>query len=585
MSGKSGQSAMASALELVECAFVVVRRAGLNGLTLYFVGTAPFVLALLYFWSDMANDAFAYQRVALESFVLAVLFFWMKTWQSVYAGRLREVVTAAAASPLTPSRWLRIAMRQGITHATAFVVLPIALVALAPFGYAYAFYQNATIQEEGSEQSLRAFWADAWRHARVWPMQNHLLMWLISPIVLLFTAGVFFLVLPVMQYAAPEWTETLLRIYATVLIIILLPLSPLGMIVALNIAAALSFLPEMLRMLGGIETAFTVNASGMVSPTFFVLVCGLTYLCLDPFLKAAYVLRCFQRDSREDGQDLRIRLRTTASLVSRGLILVLLASLFAMGAGAHAQDIPETAAAELDTALDRVLEGRDYAWRAPRERPEAEGALGTFLQGLSEGTAEMWRWVRGAVDDFFDWIGDRFFGGGQRSSDDSGVNRTTLQFIMYALVVILIGLLAVLAWRAWRSQRAVQTIVGEVVVTPPPDLEDESTSADALPEDGWVQLGRELLEQGDYRLAMRAFFLAKLAAIARRDLIRIARHKSNRDYARELARIAHAEEDLVGTFGASVRTFERVWYGMHEITREGVEHFLEAPREALTDGA
>jgi len=48
-------------------------------------------------------------------------------------------------------------------------------------------------------------------------------------------------------------------------------------------------------------------------------------------------------------------------------------------------------------------------------------------------------------------------------------------------------------------------------IFPVPDLADENIRADQLPEDGWTKLARELLERGEFRLAMRAFYLASLA--------------------------------------------------------------------------
>ena len=99
-------------------------------------------------------------------------------------------------------------------------------------------------------------------------------------------------------------------------------------------------------------------------------------------------------------------------------------------------------------------------------------------------------------------------------------------------------------WRRWRffciasgaivGSRA--TAVASEPILPAPDIADENVRADQLPEDGWTKLARELLERGEFRLAMRAFYLASLSHLAARNLISIARFKSNRDYERELRR-------------------------------------------------
>ena len=72
---------------------------------------------------------------------------------------------------------------------------------------------------------------------------------------------------------------------------------------------------------------------------------------------------------------------------------------------------------------------------------------------------------------------------------------------------------------------------------------------------------------------MRAYYLASLAHLAERNLITIARHKSNRDYERELRRRAHTAPAVLPLFSENVSTFDRVWYGLHEVTRELLEAF------------
>jgi hypothetical protein len=106
-----------------------------------------------------------------------------------------------------------------------------------------------------------------------------------------------------------------------------------------------------------------------------------------------------------------------------------------------------------------------------------------------------------------------------------------------------------------------------------PNLADEQVAADELPEDGWITMGRELLARGDLRLALRAFYLASLAHLAQRNLVTIARHKSNRDYERELGRRAHAIPGVTSSFTENVSIFDRSWYGRHEVDQAVLEQF------------
>jgi hypothetical protein len=149
----------------------------------------------------------------------------------------------------------------------------------------------------------------------------------------------------------------------------------------------------------------------------------------------------------------------------------------------------------------------------------------------------------------------------------------TLQLFLYTLVAVAVIALVILLFRVWQKRRQPSGAVASEAIQPLPDLTDENVGADELPEDGWTKLARELLERGEFRLAMRAFYLASLAHLAQRNLLQIARFKSNRDYERELRRRGHSFPSLLTVFGDNVSVFERIWYGMYDVNRELVNEF------------
>jgi hypothetical protein len=106
-----------------------------------------------------------------------------------------------------------------------------------------------------------------------------------------------------------------------------------------------------------------------------------------------------------------------------------------------------------------------------------------------------------------------------------------------------------------------------------PDLTDENVTASQLPEDEWLRLARELAAKGDWRLALRALYLATLAHLASRDLVSIARFKSNRDYQLEVARRARAKPELRQAFEENVAMFDCAWYGLYAVSSEGFRQF------------
>jgi hypothetical protein len=231
---------------------------------------------------------------------------------------------------------------------------------------------------------------------------------------------------------------------------------------------------------------------------------------------------------------------------------------------------------ELDREIEKVIHERKYTWRMPREKvaeSEADkGMLTKFLEKIG-------KMLRKAVKATLDWIQDmwrKLFGGRRTGSGDSGSGTgwiVTQQVLLFTLVAAALCVLAIFIIRAWRKRTLNSEAVTAEAIQPAPDLSDENVAADQLPEDGWTKLGRELLERGEFRLAMRAFYLSSLAHLAQRNLISIARFKSNRDYENELRRRAHAIPTLLPVFGENLSAFERIWYGMHEVNRDLVQQF------------
>ena len=132
-----------------------------------------------------------------------------------------------------------------------------------------------------------------------------------------------------------------------------------------------------------------------------------------------------------------------------------------------------------------------------------------------------------------------------------------------------------LAWLIWTNRQGFRRRprLKAQAVGLAPDLNSEDVVASQLPEDEWLKMAREMMERGDLRLALRALFLAMLAHLSLRELISIARYKSNRDYQRELRRRTGGRGDLLNTFGESVSIFEGAWYGSHIVTGDTVGRF------------
>jgi len=575
------------ALEIIEEAVSLLRGSGAGALAYYYLGSLPFMLALLYYWADMSKSAVAYSRVEGEALVLALLFIWMKMWQAVYGRELLMSVLGEAGPGWSFSRLVRVAVKQGITQASGLFVLPIALLLVLPFGRAYALYQNMIVLDDGKDLDARGLMRKSAELGKLWQKQNYLLIWALSPY-LLVTAAVFFLAIaPIMNALASEGTSVLIFMYGFLILLLLMPLSPFGVAIAVNIASLILFLPRVLKAFFGVETAFTITPGGMINGTFFAVVCGLTYLCLDPLMKAAYVLRCYYGESLRTGADLRAELRRCAGKAVATLLMILfLAGMIAPGIaraaerdGRQAETVQSSVSPpELDKALDQELQRREYAWRLPREKPaeSGPGIISSIMQYIAE-TLRNWfapiaRWLR----KIYDWI--RNLWPKFEPKDSSPRNLWTISgpimLTLYILLAALLSVSGVLLWRILKRRAAKGPILISQPVAATPNIEDENTIADQLPEEGWLKMARELSEKGQYRLAMRAVFLGTLAFLGHCEFIYIARFKSNLDYMRELMRRAHANPGVLDTFSNSVSIYEAIWYGMHEATKELLDNVI-----------
>jgi hypothetical protein len=529
--------------DLIEEATHRLRTAPVATLAVYYLGAIPFVLGLLYFWADMSRSPFAGQHLIDSALGMAALFFWMKFWQVIFARRLRAHVTAEPAPRWTVRRLGRVFLRQAFVQPSGLFLIPLSLLPLLPFAWAYAFYQNVTVLDDGGPAGTSPLLKKSWKQATLWPGQNH--------IALAIMAGFGF-------YVFLNWVVTGLT------------------------------LPYLIKMLFGVESVFTRSAFSLLNTTFFAGMLGLTYLCVDPILKTVYVLRCFYGGSLESGEDLRAELNSVvAASQPMAAIVVLLLGLFC-ASPLRAADTPAPAAppatapvsspippVDLDRAINRTIHEDKYTWRMPREKivePDTqEGMLARFFDKVG---AMLRKWARAVRDWLDEWLRKLF--PNQRvnsSSDNSGYGWIeALQILLYGLVAAVLAALAVLLYRVWRDRRS-PTVVASEPIQPVPDINDENVGADQLPEDGWVKLARELLERGELRLALRAFYFASLSHLAARNLISIARFKSNGDYERELRRRGHSFTDLLSVFGDNLESFERTWYGLHEVNRELVDRF------------
>jgi len=553
MGKKTGEPRQyAKPLELIEEAVHLLRRSPPRVFVAYYLGTIPFTLGFLYFWADMSRGFNAWARLVPATLGLTVGYIFMKTMQTVYARRLRNEITGEEEPEMKLSLLARTAAMHSIYQPWGFLLLPAALLVTVPFGWCFAFFQNLTVLGPG-RGDLSSARRKAWEQSLLWPAQNHLAL----GILLLFS-----------------------------------------LIVMANLLITAMYAPHLIRTLFGIESVFSRSGPHLANTTFLMIVAAATYLCVDPVVKAFYVLRCFYGQSLQSGADLKVELKAARTRRMPGILgVVVLASFFLAGSPlAGASVSPPAASAtvkavatppqEIEKAVETVLSRLEYSWRLPRESPQEDTGPGGGIRDILR-TWTVWiQRAAEAVDGFFQRLGDlirKLFPGGRDSSGETS-GGSAGSSILYILLFAGAAVSALIVQKLFRKQpddADVSMAAPEVKGT---DLTDENTLASDLPENEWMNLARDLLDKGEERLGIRAMYLAALAHLAARGIISLARHKTDREYEKELASRGEFLSGITSAFRDLRGIFERAWYGMHDTSRQTMEIFLQRHQEVMRDG-
>lgn len=539
-----------TALEIIEEAVHILRSNPVRLLSVYFIGSLPFVIAFLYFWADMSRSAFATEYCISASLGLAMLFIWMKCWHTVFCRKVMAYISQQSSSIWSTKRILRMICTQSFLSSIGIIVLPIVLIIAVPFGWVYAFYQNLSAEDNG-RQSLKEVVKKSWHLANLWPGQNHIILFIISVFSLL---------------------------------------------VFLNICVTIYLLPILLKKLLGVDTVFALSGFKVLSTTFLSAGCGLTYLCIDPVLKTIYTLRCFYGSSLKSGDDLRtdlISLKGCRKGLSFMLILWFCSS-FLINAYAYeptnktgkAPLVKEYITPEkLDKAIEEIMHQREFIWRMPKENLEKEdeefGTLEHFIFWAIDNIRDLLKFINNWWNKIRDWFKSLFPDIEPARSNNRGWLNTA-HIMLYSILIILVCLMAIILWRLFKSRkRSPVKISGEAVFSIP-DLSDGYVNPVELPADRWLTIGKDLMKKQSLRLALRAFYLSILARLAEKNMITIAKYKSNMDYMGELERRAHEYKELLSLFSFNIKLFDRSWYGMHEVTGDVIDRFIEAQERMIT---
>lgn len=535
-----------NAYGLIEEAYVLLRTTPLATHAIYFVGTVPWVLGMVFFCSAMAFDPKSGEIVTAGALGLTVLYFWMKIWQAAFARALYNRLVPDGGSGLERGAWVTWKRVAALVFIQAFS-MPLHFFAgmlTLPIGWTVAFFQNASVlglSRDFGKGTLRGLLmrSAALSHHRA--LENHAILL----VLFVFSVGV--------------W----LGVYSLFLAV-----------------------PSMAKMFMGVESVFTKNSFAAIGNTTTVAIAiGVTMLVVGPLVKATYVLRCFYAIAEKTGDDLLGRLRSATETKARVATMVVVGLFLAGGfdtAGGQAAEAPVVAeeSGGLGDAIRGVLSDPRYEWRLPPLRDAGDGsAEQSMIRKFFTRIGETMKDAMGYVGDSIDKIMKGMFGGGSGGAKSGMGGAMTGMGLLKGIVWL--ALIVLVIWLIWAvisgQRRRRQGVAGEDLGggIGAIDLESDDVFAGSLEEDEWLVLAREKVDAGEYRLAIRALYLACLATLAERKLVRLERSKSNRDYQRELALKARGEAGVREEFSAGTVEFEATWYGEHEAGPRQVESLRE----------
>lgn len=149
---------------------------------------------------------------------------------------------------------------------------------------------------------------------------------------------------------------------------------------------------------------------------------------------------------------------------------------------------------------------------------------------------------------------------------------SVVQYVLIGLIILLLGFLAykLVPFFAPRFRRRdkeakeSRVILGE-------KIDDEVSASDLFSD------AERLAREGDLRGAIRKGYVALLCEMSDRKLIGLARHKTNRDYLRDVRSRRDIYERMNGLTGA----FEVHWYGSREAKQGDWEDFRRSCGETI----
>ena len=209
---------------------------------------------------------------------------------------------------------------------------------------------------------------------------------------------------------------------------------------------------------------------------------------------------------------------------------------------------------------------------ASQDKDAERGRLNAILRDPEFNRPPKGNAMQGLIEDLRDWLVRHWprFGGGPSASPRVSA---LAQVLVISLCVVVFAYVARRLWlgrsrerKSLKLKRRPRVILGE-------RLSADDTPADLL------AAAEGLARAGDLRGAIRKAYVALLCGLGDGGVIRLAQHKTNRDYLDAVRRAA--PERLYTEMLPLTRGFEQHWYGLRDATAADWDDYNARCRQAL----
>jgi hypothetical protein len=246
-------------------------------------------------------------------------------------------------------------------------------------------------------------------------------------------------------------------------------------------------------------------------------------------------------------------------------LLAMFAGRSSRGAEATVDSKPAPAgAAKPSEVARRVFEGSQFWWKRRATVEEPAVNLG-FLSWLKRPIAAVFRFIGKVISGFF-WLLRWLI---PTSLPGIGTVTTASSPLMWGLGAIAIAVIALIVYQLVRRRR----LADENLPATPIEEVDRLPDAVVL-----MERAKAALEAGDTFEALRLGFLAILAGLQDRGIVRYDPARTNSEYFRDLRR----QPKLAADFRRIALPFDRAFYGKIRPERSDVERALEFCQSLMT---